>query len=73
MLRRLDELLELSVGDRRFRDPEAVYLHGMGRSLFRIVVVRSHRERPAGDPDQAVLPTGVRRALECHCHSHLRN
>ena len=50
---RLDELLELPVGHRRAVDPEAVDRHAMDRRFFRIVLVRSHAERAAGNPDHA--------------------
>ena len=48
---RVDEVLELPVGHRRAVDPEAVDGDAMDRRLFRIVLVRSHAERAAGNPD----------------------
>ena len=44
-----DEVLELPVGHRRAVDPEAVDGDAMRRRLFRIMLVRSHAERAAGN------------------------
>ncbi len=46
---RFDEFLELPVGDRRAIDPEAVDRDAMDRRFFRIVPVRAHAERAAGN------------------------
>ena len=53
---RLDEFLELPVGDRRAVDPELVHRDAVDRRLFRIVPVRSHTERAAGNQNHAVAP-----------------
>src|SRR5690242_5639300 len=46
--RRLDELSELAVRDRRAIDPERADRHAMHRRFFRIMAVRSHAEAAAG-------------------------
>ena len=46
---RLDEFLELPVRHRRAVDPELVDADAMDRRLFRIVLVRAHAERAAGN------------------------
>ena len=46
---RLDEFLELPVGHRRAVDPEVVHRDAMDRRFFRIMLVRSHAERAAGN------------------------
>ena len=48
---RLDEAREALVGHRRAIDPEAVDGDPVHRPLFRVVLVRSHAERPPRDPD----------------------
>ena len=49
--RRLDETRELFVRDRMAIHPEAVHRDAMHRPLFDVVLVGSHAERAAGDPD----------------------
>ena len=46
-----DELLELPVGHRRAVDPEAVDGDAMDRRFFGIMLIGSHAERAAGNPD----------------------
>ena len=59
--RRVDEFLELPVRHRMAIDPEAVDRDAMNRRFLRIVLVRAHAERAAGN-EQHVLG---RRAVEC--------
>ena len=49
----VDELAKVTVGDWRTIDPEASNRDMMDRRLLRVVLVRSHAERRAGDPDHA--------------------
>jgi hypothetical protein len=46
-----NEFLELPVGDRGPIDPETIHSDAMNRSLFGIMLIRSHAKRAAGDPD----------------------
>ena len=70
---RVDEFLELPVRHRRAVDPEAVDRDAMNRRFLRIVPVRSHAERAAGDPDHVLmirrvetrLATSGRSTLSC--------
>ena len=57
--RLLDEFSEFAIGDRRAVHPEAVDGDAMNRCLFRIVLLRSHAKRTAGNPDHAVMPTST--------------
>src|SRR6185295_1035694 len=70
---RVDELAELTIGDRRAVDPEAVNGYAMRRGFLGIVMVRPHAERAAGDDDHAVagylsvrgtVGSGVRRKID---------
>ena len=47
----LYERLELPVRHRRAVDPKSVDGYAMGWRFFRIVIVRSHAERAAADPN----------------------
>ena len=72
---RVDEFLELPVGHRRAVDPEAVDRDAMNRRFLRIVLVRSHAERAAGNEHHAGMAPGmiVRNSLcdICVCHGVL--
>jgi len=50
----IDEAEKIAIGDRGAVDPEPVDLHPVRRRLFRIVVVGSHMERVAGNPNHPV-------------------
>ena len=59
MARRVDELAELAVRDRRAVDPEAVDADAMDRRLLRVVAVGAHAERSARHKDhvgERILP-----------------
>ena len=47
-----DESRKAFVSDRRAVYPEAVHRHQVRRSFLRIMIVRSHAEGTAGNPDQ---------------------
>ena len=55
----LDEALELAVGDGMRVDPEPAHGHLVRRRFFRIVMVRSHQECPAGDAHHAGGDIGI--------------
>jgi hypothetical protein len=57
---RVDEFLELAIGNRRAVDPEVAYRDAMHRRFFRIMPVGPHAERTAGNPDHA-LGVGIAR------------
>ena len=52
---RLDEAPELPVRHRVAVHPEPVHRDLVGGRLLRVVMVRSHQERAAGDPDHVLL------------------
>ena len=63
---RLDEALELGVGDGVGIHPEAPDRDLVCRGFFRIVAVRSHEEGAIGDPDHAGARGSVHEAMmEC--------
>src|SRR5260370_865950 len=51
---RRDETLELAVGDGASVHPEAVDCHLVGWRLLRVVVVGTHEEAAAGNPEHAL-------------------
>ena len=61
-----DEFLELPVGHRRAVDPEAVDADAMRRRLFRIMLVRSHAERAAGNEDHVRMGRLLRPLRSCN-------
>ena len=65
-----DERLELPVGHRRAVDPEAIDRDAMDRRLFRVVPVRPHAERAAGDHDHARRTLFCMRGGRCRKHRH---
>jgi hypothetical protein len=61
-----DEFLELPVGHRRTVDPEAVDGDAMRRRLFRIMLIRSHAERAAGNEDHIRMGRLLRPLRRCN-------
>jgi hypothetical protein len=66
-----DEARELAVRDGVTVHPEAVDSDPMGRRLFGIVMIGTHQEGPARDPDHVVCH--VHRAPHCRGRPSLRS
>ena len=61
-----DEFLELPVGHRRAVDPKTVDADAMRRRLFRIMLIRSHAERAAGNEDHVRMGRLLRPLRSCN-------
>src|SRR4029078_1510821 len=68
---RLNERPELAIGDRRAVDQEISDGDAMHRRFFWIVLVRSHAERTAGNPDHVSGIDACRRRYFVHARARL--
>jgi hypothetical protein len=64
---RFHKRLELAVRHRRRIDPEAVHGCEMDRRFLRVVIVGSHAECAAGDPDHVARGLVCRWQIKLFC------